>query len=280
MQVRDAPFEVRKRGVARFDLSDPYHLAVTMPWPAFIALAFGSAMVLNVIFAALYDLRPEAVQNLEQGDLLRAFFFSLETLATVGYGEMAPASNYGHVVAAIEILFGMAFTAIFTGILFVRFSKPQAKILFATHAVVTPHNGVPTLMIRIANGRMTMLTHASAKLSCILVETTEEGHLMRSFHDMALVRSDMPIFPLTWTLMHPIDEASPFYGMTSQELEDRQGRVFLSVQARDAGLEAMVQDLAGFGHNQILFGKRYSDAITIDENGGATADIARLSLVE
>jgi inward rectifier potassium channel len=280
MQVRDAPFEVRKRGVARFDLSDPYHLAVTMPWPAFIALAFGSAMALNVIFAALYDLRPDAVQNLEQGDLLRAFFFSLETLATVGYGEMAPASNYGHVVAAIEILFGMAFTAIFTGILFVRFSKPQAKILFATHAVVTPHNGVRTLMIRIANGRMTMLTHASAKLSCILVETTEEGHLMRSFHDMALVRSDMPIFPLTWTLMHPIDEASPFYGMTSQELEDRQGRVFLSVQARDAGLEAMVQDLAGFGHNQILFGKRYSDAITIDENGGATADIARLSLVE
>jgi inward rectifier potassium channel len=280
MQVRDAPFEVRKRGVARFDLSDPYHLAVTMPWPAFIALAFGSAMALNVIFAALYDLRPGAVQNLDQGDLLRAFFFSLETLATVGYGEMAPASNYGHVVAATEILFGMAFTAIFTGILFVRFSKPQAKILFATHAVVTPHNGVQTLMIRIANGRLTMLTHASAKLSCIMVETTEEGHLLRRFHDMALMRSDMPIFPLTWTLMHPINEHSPLHGLVSQDLEDHQVRVFVSVQARDPGLEAIVQDLTGFGHSQILFGKRYSDAVTVDDNGGATADIARLSLVE
>jgi inward rectifier potassium channel len=280
MQVRDAPFEVRKRGVARFDLSDPYHLAVTISWPAFIALAFGSAMALNVVFASLYDLKAGAVQNLAQGDLLRAFFFSLETLATVGYGEMAPASDYGHVVAAIEILFGMAFTAIFTGILFVRFSKPQAKILFATRAVVTPHNGVPTLMIRIANGRLTMLTHAQAKLSCIMVETTEEGHLLRRFHDMALMRHDMPIFPLTWTLMHSIDEHSPLHGLTAQDLEDHQVRVFLSVQARDVGLEATVQDLAGFGHSQILFGKRYSDAVTIDDNGGATADIARLSLVE
>ena len=280
MQVRDAPFEVRKRGVARFDLSDPYHLAVTVSWPAFIGLAFGSAMALNIVFAALYDLRAGAVQNLAQGDLLRAFFFSLETLATVGYGEMAPASDYGHVVAAIEILVGMAFTAIFTGILFVRFSKPQAKILFATRAVVTPHNGVPTLMIRIANGRLTMLTHASAKLSCIMVETTKEGHQLRRFHDMALTRHDMPIFPLTWTLMHPIDEHSPLHGLTPKALEDHQVRVFLSVQARDVGLEATVQDLAGFGHDQILFGKRYSDAVTIDDSGAATADIARLSLVE
>jgi inward rectifier potassium channel len=175
MRGRQAPFELLKSGVTRFDLRDRYHLLVAAAWPVFALTAFAVVMALNIIFALLYALRPGAVQNLATGDVVGAFFFSLETLATVGYGEMAPAS-YGHVVASIEILFGMTFMAIFTGILFVRFSRPKAKILFPENIVVTPHNGQPTLMVRIANGRLTMLTHASAKLTLMVGRPTKKAN--------------------------------------------------------------------------------------------------------
>ena len=117
MRVRNSAFDVRKSGVAEYDFRDPYHLAITVSWPAFIFGALGAFLTLNAFFATLYSLRADAVQNMAAGDVLRAFFFSLETLATVGYGEMAPGSIYGHVVAALEILVGVAFTAIFTGLL-------------------------------------------------------------------------------------------------------------------------------------------------------------------
>jgi len=280
MRVRHNAFDLRKTGVARFDLRDPYHLAVSLSWPAFIAGALGALLAINAVFASLYALRPGAVQNLAAGDVLRAFFFSLETLATVGYGEMAPASTYGHVVAGVEIVFGMAFTAIFTGLLFVRFSRPRAKILFADKAVIAPHNGVPTLMIRIANGRLTMLTHALASLTMLVLEVSDEGQSFRSARDLRLARNHLPLFPLTWTLMHVVDGASPLSGLTAKDLEAGQVRLFLGVEARDAGLGVVVQDLTAYDDRQIVFGKRYSDAVSIDEAGHTVADLSRLSLIE
>ena len=280
MKVRAAAFDLRKTGVARFDFSDPYHLAVTTSWPAFILGAFCCEIALNMIFAALYSFEPGAVQNLPQGDFLRAFFFSLETLATVGYGEMAPASTYGHVVAGVEILLGMAFTAIFTGLLFVRFSRPQARILFADKAVVAHYNGKPTLMVRIANGRLTMLTHATARVTLLVIEITGEGQTFRRVLDLQLVRDDLPIFPLTWTLMHVINEQSPLWGLTPADLAKREVRLFVSVEARDDALGAQVQDLGFFTHEQILFGKRYGEAVSVDEAGRTVADLSRLSLIE
>jgi inward rectifier potassium channel len=280
MRGRQGSIELRKSGVARFDLRDRYHLLVAAPWPAFALTAFAVVMALNFIFALLYTLQPGAVQNLAPGDVAHAFFFSLETLSTVGYGEMAPASFYGHIVASIEILIGMTFMAIFTGLLFVRFSRPKAKILFPDNLVVTLHNGEPTLMVRIANGRLTMLTHASANLTVMVAETTEEGQSFRSVYDLALLRETLPIFPLTWTLMHVIDKASPLYGLGPEDLTTRQARVFLTIEARDAAIGAQVHDVFGFEAQQIRFGMRYSDVVLPSETGGLVADISKLSLVE
>ena len=280
MPVRNAAFDLRKTGIARFNLRDPYHFAVTLSWPAFIVAFLTAIAASNSLFAFLYTLRPGAVQNLPAGDMLRAFFFSLETMATVGYGEMAPASDYGHTIAAIEIVLGMAFTAIFTGLLFVRFSKPQARILFADKAVVTNRNNVPTLMVRIANGRLTMLTHATAKMTMIVVEITSEGQTYRRVLDIRLLRNELPIFPLTWTLEHPIDEQSPLFGLTTQDLEQREARFFIAVDARDTALGATVQDIGAFKFDQIIFNKRYSEAVSIDEEGRTIADLTRLSLIE
>lgn len=280
MRVRGAAFDLRKTGIARFDLRDPYHFAVTLSWGAFALAVLGCILAINVVFAVLYMADAGAVQNLGPNDFSRAFFFSLETLATVGYGEMAPASLYGHAVAGVEIVVGMAFTAIVTGLLFVRFSKPQARFLYADKLVVTNHNGKPTLMLRIANGRLTMLTHASAKLGVLLAETTEEGQMYRGVHDLKLARSEIPIFPLTWTLMHVIDAKSPLYGAGTDELKAMDARFFLSVEARDTALGARVQDIHDYTHVEVAFGMRYADAVSRDEAGQTIADLSRLSLLE
>jgi inward rectifier potassium channel len=277
MKVRDAPFELHKTGVETFDWRDPYHFAVTVSWPWFAGIAFGLMLAVNMLFAWLYLLAPGAVQNLPPGDLARAFFFSLETLATVGYGEMAPQSLYGHCIAGIEIVLGMAWIAIFTGLLFVRFSRAQSKILFAERMVVAQHNGAPTLMVRIANGRMTMLSHATARLAVLVPENSQEGHHSRNVYDLQLTRDTMPIFPLTWTMMHVIDAASPLHGLGPEELQARDFRFFLAVEARDAALGQVVQDLAAYRPNQIAFGHRYADAVTVDDEGRTAADISLLS---
>src|SRR5580698_10027050 len=144
----DLDFEFLKIGADRFDLTDPYHLALTAPWPYFTLGVFGFYGVINLAFAGLYLAQPGCVANAHPGSIPDAFFFSIETLATVGYGVMAPATLYGHVVATTEIITGMAFTAIMTGLIFVRFSKPKARILYADKVVITRHNERPTLIMR------------------------------------------------------------------------------------------------------------------------------------
>ncbi len=278
-RFRSEGFDVHKSGISQFDVRDPYHFAVTISWPVFAITLLSSGLIINLVFAVLYLARPGAVQNLAPGDYPMAFFFSLETLATVGYGEMAPASLYGHAVAGAEILVGMTFTAIMTGLLFVRFSKPKARFVFADKAVIAIHNGQPTFMLRIANGRFTMLTHAIANIGILLAETTREGQLYRAVHDLKLVRSQAPIFPLTWTLMHVIDEVSPLYGMDAPALALLDARLVLTLDARDTALGAAIQDIRTYTHAQVIFGMRYADAVWTDDTGRTTADLSRLSLL-
>ena len=272
--------DLAKIGVARFDIRDPYHAALTTTWPRFALIVLGLYLALNVLFASLYAASPGAVANTRPGSILDDFFFSMETLATVGYGQMYPATTYGHVVSVIEIMSGMAFTAIMTGLIFVRFSKPRAKILYADHPVVTTYNGLPTLMLRIANGRTDVLTDLNASLNALVQESTQEGHNFRRVLELKLVRSYVPMFPLTLTLMHPIDEQSPLFGHTAASLTAGGARLFLSVAAHDTGINSDVHVVKDYDGSHIKFGMRYADAIIQDENGRTIADLTRLSLIE
>ncbi len=165
---------VWKLGAQRFDLRDPYYLAVSLSWPLFILLMVGIWLVINLGFATLYSLSPGDVANTASGSFGDLFFFSLETLATVGYGVMAPATLYAHVVSSAEIITGTGYTALMTGLLFVRFSRPKAKILHADDAVISQRNGTPTLMSRMANGRMSHMTNANARLFALLAESSQQ----------------------------------------------------------------------------------------------------------
>jgi inward rectifier potassium channel len=280
MPVQFGAFELRKRGAARYDWRDPYHFFVSITWPKFALLFLLLNLGINVLFAGLYLLQPGSIANARPGVFSDVFFFSMETLATVGYGAMSPATLYGHSIAAAEIICGMAFSAIMTGLTFVRFSRAKAKILYADRPVVATRNGRPTLMIRIANGRPGMLVGAKAELGALIGEQTQEGQFFRRIHDMKLMRGRLHMFPLTWTLMHEIDEASPLYGLDGAQLVDRDFRMFVSVTAHDYALGADVYDAKTYAADDIAWGMRYADAVSIDEAGRTIADLSRLSLIE
>ena len=280
MRVGAGGVELVKRGASRYDFSDPYHIAIELSWKEF-ALAFaGLELAINVVFALLYLASPGCVANMQPDSFSDAFFFSLETLATVGYGAMAPATLYGHAVSAIEIVCGMLFTAIMTGLLFVRFSKPRPRILYADQAVVTSHNCSPTLMVRIANGRMTLLTNATVRLGVLLFEESAEGQTLRRVHDLGLSNASISLFALTWTVMHVIDEKSPLAGYDAERLTECDARLFLSIEARDHAIGALVHDMRIYTAAEVLFGMHYAEAVTVDDQRRPVADLTRLSLVE
>jgi inward rectifier potassium channel len=280
MRIKVGAFELRKAGAARYDWRDPYHTAVTASWGLF---ALGVLVIygcINLFFASLYLATPGSIAHMRPGSLLDAFFFSTETLATVSFGVMFPATTVGHSLASVEIVCGMAFTAITTGLIFVRFSRPTARILYPDNLVVAKRNGAPHLMLRIANGRASVLTNAQARLSALMLERTTEGVVFRRIHELKLDRPHLPIFALTWTLLHPIDEKSPLFGYDEERLARDQVRLFLAIHAHDEDLNANVQDMKDFGPENLHIGWRYKDAVAFDPEGRTYADLTRISEIE
>jgi inward rectifier potassium channel len=278
--LRVGSHEIGKTGAKRYDLSDPYHLAVTLSWPRFFLAMLVIDLIINTVFALLYMAQPGSVANVRPDSFVDLFFFSIETLATVGYGVAAPATLYGHILASIEILCGLAFTAIMTGLIFFRFSKPKSKIVFADKAVVTTYNGVPTLMIRLGNGGMSLLADATARITAIVRVESQEGHVFRHAYELKLERNRLSLFALTWTLIHPLDELSPLHKLSPEWLAEHEFWLMVLVEAIDHSLGAQVHQLMDYGVATIRFGERYQDAVTIDAEGRTNVDITRLSAVE
>jgi inward rectifier potassium channel len=272
--------QLGKLGVHRFDLKDPYHLALTMSWPQFL---FGLLIIyclINAFFALLYWSAPGSVANMRAGSFSDAFYFSIETLATVGYGNMAPITAFSHMVSAIEVLVGMLLTATMTGLVFVRFSKPKAKLMFASHAVVTRSQGGYRLMIRIGNGRMYPLLDAQVRVTTLVLAVMPDGQRFRSMVDLTLTRDDLPYFPLMWTLTHEINDDSPLASLRSMDVEQLQNsatRLLVSITARDPALGAQVHAQHAYGTEHIAVGMHYQDAISGLHDNHSVADMRKLS---
>src|SRR5580698_7874310 len=218
--IRIGTREMESRGAPGGFWTDLYHRSMTVHWPAFFASAALIFIALNTVFGFLFWLGKDPIANVSP-DLplpLSLFYFSIETLATVGYGDMHPQTNYGHLIATIEIFTGMSFLAVMTGLIFARFSRPRARFVFAEHPVVGLHQGRPTLMVRVANARNNTISQATARLWFFLVENTSEGTQLRRYYELELERQEHPMFTLSWTLFHPIDESSPLLGLTETDL--------------------------------------------------------------
>lgn len=272
--VRIGNRAVEARGLKAGFWTDLYHHSMTVYWPVFFGIAAGIFVVLNAIFAALFALGDQPIANVSP-DLplpLSLFYFSIETLATVGYGDMHPQTNYGHVVATVEIFTGMCFLAVMTGLIFARFSRPRARFIFADHPVVAAHQGQPTLMIRVANARNNTISQATARLWLFRLEHTAEAQTLRRYHELALERREHPMFTLSWTLFHVIDGTSPLYAMTEQDLVGADAALILNVGGVDDSSAQRLYARQLYSHRDIKWKHRYRDITSISGAGRLLID--------
>jgi len=271
--------EVTRLGETGSHWSDIYHAIMRMSWRRFFAATIAVYLLVNLLFASAYSLGDRAINNADS--FADRFFFSIETLATVGYGAMYPASLYGHIVATCEIVTGMMSMAVITGLLFARFSKPTARVLFSRVAVITPYDGVPTLMLRVANQRRSYILEAAASMVLARDVETPEGHSLRRFYDLKLERARSPLFSLSWLIMHRIDGDSPLYGVTEDLLRAGDMGLVITLSGIDEIFAASVHARYAYTHEDILFGRRFVDVFVDDnEPRKLTLDMTRFHEVE
>lgn len=260
-------------GISMRFWQDLYHRALVVTWPTFFVSLAVLFLLLNTTFAALYLLGTAPIANQYPDGFSGAFFFSVETLATVGYGDMHPQTIYGHLIATLEIFVGMSGIALATGLIFARFSRPRAKIMFARYAIVRPLEGRMTLAVRAANARQNVIAEAHAKMRMVRRETTIEGFTSLKIYDLKLVRDQQPMFLLSWLMMHVIDESSPLFGETAETLAARSASLMLTIEGSDETTAQTMQARHSWNGSDIRWQHAYADLIH-EEDGVTHVDYA------
>jgi inward rectifier potassium channel len=266
---------VRRVGGARLTRRDAYHLMLTMPWRWFFGLQAAAYVAFNAVFALLYLMVPGSIANARPGSFWDAFFFSVQTMATIGFGVMAPATFYANIMVTIEALLGMASVAVAAGLIFARFSQPTARVLFSRVAVVTPFNGVPTLMFRCANERRNQIFEAQVHVDFARQETSAEGLELRRSYELALARDRNPQFSLSWTVMHPIDAQSPLYGIDPDLLAGQEASIVVTLTGIDETISQTVFARTSYRADEIRWGQRFVDILSETETGTTLVDYRR-----
>jgi inward rectifier potassium channel len=267
-------------GMRRRLLLDLYHQFMTVGWPTIFASFFAFFLVFNLLFAAVYSLQDNDIANLNPAGYWGRFFFSVETLATVGYGDMHPQTPFAHIVAALEIFVGLMSLALITGMMFARFSKPTARFVFAHNAVVRPMNGKMTLMLRAANARQNIVMEASAQLRLLRDQVTPEGIRIRRIQDLTLVRNRHPVFLFGWTMLHVIDDASPLAGETLESLSAARGWLLLTVIGNDETTGQSLMARQEYPASALRWNYGYVDILSTDADGIDHFDYSRFHDIE
>jgi inward rectifier potassium channel len=277
---RDGTFNVRRKGT-RWRDTHPYLYLINIGWPQFVAFAIGSYLVLNTIFASVYwligaDQLHGAYAPTEFRTFLNVFFFSAQTLTTVGYGGMSPHGLAANVVASIEAMFGVFGFALGTGLLFGRFSKPSAKIGFSEKAVIAPYQDGTALEFRVANRRANLIMELEARVMLMTVERAD-GVYRRKYANLSLERPAIVFFPLTWTVVHPIDRDSPFYGKSPEDLERMQAELLILMKGYDDTFSQSVHVRYSYRYDEIEWNTRFAPAFEIDDEGAINLHVDRIS---
>ena len=276
--VRTGQLEFHKLNADQRDMRDAYHWMLRLHWPQFAALILSIYLVINLVFSLFYYLGGPCIDGAESYS--DDFFFSVETLATVGYGHLYPETFYGHMVATVEIMCGMFGMAMITGLIFVRFSRPAARMIFSHNLVVSPFDGYPALMLRIANLRHHAMVEAEFRVMLIRKEITREGEEMRRFYPLTLQFDHLITFPVALTIRHIIDETSPLHGQTPADLEKCDARILTSIVCVDTVIPAPVQSQKDYTWRDIRFGHRFVEIYKELDNHTFDVDYGRLHEIE
>ena len=268
------------KGQDRTRWTDFYHAVLTVPWPVFFIGLLGFFFLINVVFAFLYMVDPKGIANARPGNFWDAFLFSVQTIGSINYSVMMPKTIYANTIVVFEAFFGILNLALITGVVFSRFSRPYARVLFSNVAVITPFDGVPMLMFRAANQRGNQILDANMVVTFARQETTREGITMRRFQELTLVRSRSSLFALSWTVMHRIDESSPLYGATMESLIASQGELIALLSGTDESLAEVIFARHSYKPDQILWGRRFVDVLGVTPRGRRVVDLTRFHETE
>ncbi|MDJ0705651.1 MAG: ion channel [Leptolyngbyaceae cyanobacterium MO_188.B28] len=273
MVIRDGETpDIVRFGDPHSQWRDLYYHLLTMPWSGFIGLLALLYMAVNALFAVAYLLGGDCIASPNPGSFSDAFFFSVQTMASIGYGAMHPTTVYANWLVVMESFMGLLFIAMATGMIFSRFSLPTARILFSHVAVITHHNDVPTLMFRTANKRRNRILEAQLWVTLVRDEITPEGEYLRRFHDLSLIRSHTPLFALTWTAMHPIDANSPLYGETYESLSQSRAEIVVTITGIDETMSQTIHARHSFITDEILWNRKFVDILGWTREGRRAID--------
>lgn len=282
---QDGSFNVQRTGLPFLSSLNLYHTVISMSWWEFIGLTLLLYFLSNVFFGSLYslfgaaaliDISEVPIDNL----LLRGFFFSVQTFATIGYGTIHPVGFFPNLLVTIESYYSMIITALITGIVFARFARPTAKIIFSAVAVVAPYRGIDGLMFRMVNGRSSQLIEVEAQvLFARFVEI--DGKPTRRFDFLELERKRVSFFPLAWTIVHPIDDVSPLYGLTEEDLRATDAEILILLSATDETFASVVYTRSSYKPSEIKFGSKFRNIYNpVEEGESLSINIKRLSQIE
>jgi inward rectifier potassium channel len=267
--------EVLAIGLPRPWFTDLYHFALRISWWRFLLLGIALYFAANALFALLYLIPGDAIANARPGSFTDAFFFSIQTMATIGYGVMTPATFYANLLMTLETGVGLMVIAVATGLVFARFSRPTARVLFSRVAVISPYNGVETLSFRAANLRQNQILQAEVGVVLLRDEETQEGDTIRRFYDLKLARHRSPVFALTFTVMHPIDHDSPLYGATAETLRAQNAELIVTATGIDETIAQPVHVRTSYLPHEILWDQRFADVFGWTEDGRRVIDYRR-----
>ncbi len=259
---------------------DLYHHALTARWQLFLLAAAAVYLGANGAFAMLYYLQPGAINGARPGVFSDAFFFSVQTMATIGYGQLAPQTIYANALMTMETLFGLLLLTLTTGLMFARVSRPTARVMFSRWAIIAPHDGVPTLSLRMANERRNQILQAEVTLTLVRDESTAEGKIMRRFHDLRLARARSPIFALSFTLLHTIDRDSPLWGATPQSLVASGAEIVVTGTGLDETMSQTIHARYSYQPDEILWDRSFVDIFGYTADGRRAIDFSRFHETE
>jgi inward rectifier potassium channel len=281
----DGSFNVAREGLRPFERFAPYHAFLAMSWPRFLAYISGFYVLVNVVFGAAFwacgpDALVDAARTVPAG-AWRAFFFSVETFATVGYGSIVPFGLVPNLLMTLESLVGLLSAAIVTGLVFARFSRPTARVRFSRRAVLAPYGAGQALMFRLANERRSELVQLEARVLFSHMVVDAAGRRTRRFDELPLERQRVVFFPLAWTIVHPIDASSPLHGLTAQALEAREAELLVLLSGIDETASSVVHARTSYKPADIVGTARFASVfLPPRDDGTLRIDIARLDEIE
>jgi inward rectifier potassium channel len=282
---RDGSFNVERRGMGLISWINPYHSMLTMSWPRFVLLALVGYLLTNAMFATGYLLcGPGALGGTVGVTLgerwLESLFFSVQTLSTVGYGHVYPATTAANVVMTVESVCSLFALALGTGLIFARFSRPIARVIFSDKAVVAPYRGGTAFMFRVANRKRSQMVSLEARVVMSRLEQTDSGP-KRGFYGLELERHKVSFLPLTWTLVHPIDEDSPLHNVTEAEFLASDAEVLILLTGMDETFSQMVHSRSSYKAHEVVWSARFQSLYDSDRPiGNLSIDISRLHDIE